>query len=62
VCEKTFKILTSEPYASQFYAVPAQVEVTEQIPFDCNRDALRTPLETKAGVTPETKMGEDACC
>ncbi|MDG2243699.1 MAG: methyltransferase domain-containing protein [Rhodospirillaceae bacterium] len=62
VCEKTYKILTSEPYASNFYAVPAQTEVAEQIPFDCTRDALRAPSETKAGVAPATHINEDPRC
>ncbi|NKB44961.1 MAG: methyltransferase domain-containing protein [Alphaproteobacteria bacterium] len=62
VCEKTYNILNSEPYADHFYSVPAQTEVAEQIPFDCSRDALRSPQETKAGIAPETRMGEPACC
>lgn len=62
VCAKTFKILTSEPYADHFYAVPAQVKVTEQIPFDCSRDAVRAPSETKAGVAPETRVSDESCC
>lgn len=62
VCAKTFNILTNEPYAEHFYAVPAQVKVTEQIPFDCSRDVLRAPSETKAGVTPETRIADASCC
>lgn len=62
VCEKTHTILTSEPYAEHFFSVPAQVEVTEQIPFDCARDVLRAPSETKAGIAPETRAGEPPCC
>ncbi|MEQ8735070.1 MAG: methyltransferase domain-containing protein [Rhodospirillaceae bacterium] len=62
VCEKTYKILTSEPYLSHFHAIPAQVEVTDQVPFDCSRDAVRAPSETKAGVTPETRVNDASCC
>jgi len=62
VCEKTYGILGSEPYAEHFYAVPAQVAVDGQIPFDCSRDTARSPQETKAGVTPETRLGDDSCC
>lgn len=62
ICEKTYSILNSEPYADHFYAVPAQTEVTEQIPFACSGSTLRTPQETKAGITPETRAGEPACC
>ena len=62
VCEKAYKILTSEPYQSHFHAIPAQVEVTDQVPFDCSRDAVRAPSETKAGVTPETRVNDASCC
>lgn len=62
VCEKTYKILNSEPYAEHFHPVPAQIEVTEQVEFDCSRDALRSPQETKAGIAPETRAGEAPCC
>ncbi len=62
VCEKTFRILTSDPYEAHFYPVPAQVAVTEQIAFDCSRDAVRSPQETKAGVKPETRLGDADCC
>jgi arsenite methyltransferase len=62
VCEKTYKILTSEPYADHFYPVPAQVEVTDQVPFDCIRDAVRAPSETKAGIAPMTRINDESCC
>lgn len=62
VCEKTYTILNSEPYADHFYPVPAQTVVAEQIPFECSSDTLRTPQETKAGIAPETRAGEPACC
>lgn len=62
VCEKTHNILTSEPYAEHFFSVPAQVAVTDQVEFDCSRDVFRAPSETKAGIAPETRMGEESCC
>jgi arsenite methyltransferase len=62
VCAKTFNILTSEPYAEHFYPVPAQVKVSGQIPFDCSRDVVRAPSETKAGIAPETRIGDASCC
>ena len=62
VCEKTYKILTSEPYQSHFHAIPAHIEVTDEIPFDCSRDAVRAPSETKAGVAAETRIADSACC
>ena len=62
VCEKTFGILTSEPYSAHFYAVPAQIEITGDIPFDCASGALRSPQETKAGVAPETRLSDAPSC
>ena len=62
VCEKTYGILTSEPYAGHFYPVPARVEVTKDIPFDCSRDAVRSPQDTKAGVVPQTRLSGESCC
>ena len=62
VCEKTYGILTSEPYAGHFYPVPAQVEVTKDIPFDCSRDAVRSPQDTKAGVVSQTRLSDESCC
>lgn len=48
VCEKTFNLLMSEPYAGQFEPVLPLTEIAEGVkPFDCSRDAHRDPKETK---------------
>lgn len=65
VCEKTFKLLMSEPYAGQFEPVLPLSEVSEGVkPFDCSRDARRDPKETKgldykASGKPST---DSSCC
>lgn len=49
VCEKTFGILTSPPYAGQIVPVPSRVELPagERRSFDCSRPVRRHPRETK---------------
>ncbi len=49
VCEKTFRLYTSEPYAADIIPVPPRAAIAaEQIkPFDCSRPAVRSPRETK---------------
>lgn len=65
VCEKTFRLLMSEPYAGMFEAVLPMTEVPEGIkPFDCSRDTRRDPKETKGleyRVTDKTSE-EGSCC
>lgn len=72
VCRKTRQIYESEPYEGQVETVAPLTEITpESAPlFDCTRDSLRTPAETKFGaeradVAPGTSCcdpNEDACC
>ena len=62
VCEKTYKILNSEPYVDHFYPVPAQTIVAEDVPFKPSGDTLRAPHETKSGIAPETRAGDASCC
>jgi arsenite methyltransferase len=70
VCDKTFQIYRSEPYASYFELVeplePIALEDAE--PFDCNRTVLRHPRESKGleyDVTTDAVgdvCGPDGCC
>ncbi len=67
VCAKTYRILTSAPYAEQMVPVPSRVEVEGQKDFDCRRKAPRHPKETKGEdyvVTSEgaSSCGPDGCC
>ena len=70
VCDKTFQIYRSEPYASYFeFVEPLEsIALEDAAPFDCSRAALRHPRETKGGeydVTTEASedvCGPDGCC
>jgi SAM-dependent methyltransferase len=66
VCEKTFRLLTSEPYAGQTIGVPPRVPVAEgaRRGFDCSRTAPRDPRETKGQAYRETRgpCEDGGCC
>jgi len=65
VCEKTYKIYTREPYAETIVPVPPKNEIPldEAIPFDCTRNQVRLPEETKGkGYSATVKPDPDACC
>ncbi len=49
VCDKTFNIYKSEPYAADIEAVEPYEEIplSEAAPFDCRKDAVRHARETK---------------
>ncbi len=65
VCDKTYRILTGEPYASQVVAIEPRVPIPEEerVPFDCARTAPRQPRESK-GDDRETRESCDTggCC
>ena len=65
VCEKTFRILSQEPYREHFELVPPQVPVPleEAPPFPCTGGVrLRDPRETKgADHRATTEAGPSAC-
>jgi arsenite methyltransferase len=63
VCRKTFQIYTSEPYAAQVLPVPPLAEVApgSAAPFDCSRDSVRRPQETKLGVA-RADVAPGKCC
>ena len=65
VCAKTFRLLTSEPYAGQVIPVPPRTPVpeAERAPFDCSRTAPRHPRETKGqGYALTRSAAEGDCC
>jgi ubiquinone/menaquinone biosynthesis C-methylase UbiE len=65
VCEKTYRLLTAEPYAGQTIPVPPRVPVPEdeRRGFDCSRTAPRDPRETKGLAYRETRGPcADGCC
>lgn len=70
VCEKTFRIYTSAPYAEDILPVPPLKPVAppEAPAFDCSRDAIRHARETK-GIDYLTttngagrRRGPQGCC
>ncbi|MGO9062886.1 MAG: methyltransferase domain-containing protein [Candidatus Binataceae bacterium] len=64
VCEKTFRIYTSEPYAKDIIPIaPLEPIAIEQAkPFDCSRDSIRHPRETKGLEYRTTTDASAACC
>jgi arsenite methyltransferase len=64
VCEKTFQLLLSGPYAAQFEPVLPREAIAEGVkPFDCSRDQVRNPRETKGLEYRATeKSTGDSCC
>ena len=63
VCRKTFEIYTRPPYAEQVVPVQPLREVSaEDAPeFDCRRDVVRDPAETKALAEREDAL-PGSCC
>ncbi len=65
VCEKTFRLLSREPYRSHLDLVEPRVPVTpeEARPFPCTRGALvRHPRETKGADCEVTAVADGAVC
>ncbi|MGJ8638873.1 MAG: methyltransferase domain-containing protein [Opitutaceae bacterium] len=69
VCDKTFNLLQSEPYADQFSGIePLEPVATEvAVPYDCAKNQRRHPKETKGqdyDATTEARNSLDgaACC
>lgn len=64
VCAKTYRIMTSGPYAAQTLGIePARaIPEAEQPTFDCLRSAPRHPRETKGGEYRIGQKAEGACC
>ncbi len=63
VCEKTFRLYTREPYAQHILPVLplTPIPLEEAKPFDCSRDAVRSPRETKGHEYRVTTQAA-ACC
>ncbi|HED66147.1 MAG TPA: methyltransferase domain-containing protein [Planctomycetes bacterium] len=64
VCRKTFRILTSEPYADQITPIPPLVPISEDEarPFDCGHARTRDARETKEGVVRDDVAPGTSCC
>jgi SAM-dependent methyltransferase len=65
VCEKTFRLLTSEPYGGENVGIAPRVEPAERRPFDCSHGRVRDPRESKGAeyrVTNDDPSTEGGCC
>ncbi|MDB5320619.1 MAG: hypothetical protein JWN40_2250 [Phycisphaerales bacterium] len=69
VCDKTFRLYQREPYRDQFFFVEPLVPINpeEAVSFDCRRNAIRNPKETKgqdydATTDASACCGPDGCC
>ena len=64
VCDKTFELLRSEPYAGLFeHLEPREaIALADAAPFDCSRSAQRHPRETKGEDYDVTAAAAGACC
>ncbi|MCB0220507.1 MAG: methyltransferase, partial [Chrysiogenetes bacterium] len=64
VCEKTFNILTHDPYGGYFTAIEPREPVTEKekAPFLCKGYVLRDPRQLKGADYKLTTENAGACC
>jgi arsenite methyltransferase len=62
VDSRTFQILNAEPYVTEIVALPPRTDAAP-VAYDCCRDRLRHPRETKgADYRATRKSGEGSCC
>ena len=63
VCDKTFRLYQSEPYAGLFEAVEPleEIPLEDAKPFDCDGTRLRDPRETKGEDYDATTEAVGAC-
>jgi len=63
VCDKTYGILTSEPYAAEVSGIPPHKEIPlkKARPYTCGQSGLRAPAETKGRRYRKTINAADAC-
>ncbi len=64
VCGKTYEIYGRDPYASHITSVPPREAVPKEqaADFDCRRNLLRDPRETKGVGYHTTQLPGDNCC
>lgn len=64
VCKKTFDIYTREPYASHVTPIEPHTPVSaeEAVEYDCHRNAVRHPRETKGLEYDVTSLPGEDCC
>jgi SAM-dependent methyltransferase len=64
VCAKTYRILSSEPYAASTLGIEPRTAVpeSERVVFDCSRTEPRHPRETKGANYRIHKPASEPCC
>ncbi|MGD9857187.1 MAG: hypothetical protein AB7U20_19760 [Planctomycetaceae bacterium] len=64
VSDKTCTIYTRPPYADQIIPVPPSetVSLDDAVPYDCRRNAVRSPAETKHGASAMTVLPASGGC
>ncbi len=66
VCDKTYEVLTSGPYAEETVGILPRVSIAdeERDLFDCARSVTREPRESKGGDYRESRVSNDGgtCC
>lgn len=69
VCDKTYHIYSTGPYAEQITPVPPAVDVPlDDAPeYNCRKNSIRSPGETKQGkgeltILPDDCCGDSGCC
>ena len=64
VCEKTSNIYTRPPYADHIIPVAPYQEVAAEdaVEYDCRRNAIRDPRETKGVAFSKTHLPIEDCC
>lgn len=64
VCQKTFEIYSKAPYADSILPVEPHTPIPpdQAKPFDCRRNAIRHPRETKGQNYNETTLPAEDCC
>lgn len=64
VCDKTFHIYNSAPYADEIIPVPPRelIPLEDAPPFPCEGSSVRSPQETKGDRSSVTVMPEGDCC
>ena len=63
VCDKTYHLLTAEPYAEEIIPVPPlkELPLEKAKPFACGKRSLRPPWETKGKSYRKTTRADAAC-
>ena len=63
VCDKTFKLYSQAPYASEFILLPPHKEIAAEAAglFNCSRDRRRHPRETKGEEFKVTRVSGGVC-